>query len=1409
MQFTKDQIEDIYFLTPMQEGMLFHTISDKESSAYFNQLVLKIEGRLDTEILERSFNLLIARYDVFRTIIVHEKVSKPVQIVLKAIQMTIREEDLSHLSPDEQAAYMETFICEDKAQGFDLSRDILMRVALIKTGESSYQVIWSHHHLLMDGWCLGIVLKELFQIYGMIKNNQPVKLKTVFPYKNYIKWIEKQDTIKASEHWESYLAGCTQQATLPKIQSLEHKAEYNLQEVHFVIEEELTQSLKDTALEHQTTLNILIQVAWGILLQRYNDTEDVVYGSVISGRQADVQGIDQIVGLFINTVPVRISAQQGQTIAGLIEKTQDDVLASRSYDYYPLYEVQAKSELKQGLINHILLFENYPIGQALDNFGVEDDLEFVITEYKIIEQTNYDFNLVVIPGNAIELSLQFNSLIYDEETVRRIGKHFIQVLQQIARDPNMFLTDIEILSEEEKQNILFRFNETTYPHNGNQTIVSCFEEQADRQPDTVAYVCGDKTLTYRECNQRANQLAHLLRNKGVVSNQIVGLLTERSLDMVIGMLGILKAGGAYLPLDPTYPANRIAYMLEESGCQVLVSEAGVVGDAVFNQDIVFLECKQLGEEPLITNMEKVATGEDLAYVIYTSGSTGKPKGVMVTHANVINFFEGMNQSISPRAGDCLLAATSMSFDISVLELLWTAAQGIQVVIQTGSQSVVNYDQYLIPKKQFHMDFSLFFFSSYNHAESDNKYKQLIETTKFADEHGFKAVWTPERHFHEFGGLYSNPSITSAALAAVTKQIQIRSGSVVSPLHDSLRIAEEWSIVDNISNGRAGISFASGWHPNDFVLAPDIYDRRNEKMYEQIEEIKRLWEGKSVERKNSAGELIDVKTYPRPVQKTVPIWVTTSGSKETYIRAGKIGANLLTHMLGQDIGVLAKNIALYRKSLKEHGFEADSGKVTVMLHTFVGDDMEEVKAKIKEPFCQYLRSSFSLIKDLKNELGSDNTIDQIIEIGFERYWNTAALLGTHESCAEMVERLHRIGVNEIACLIDFGIDNKEVMQSLGKLNKLQQNYREQVQQPVELIVRERRPVTMMQTTPSRLKMLVEDKRSQLFLRELRTLLVGGEAFPPDLAKILREKTEARIFNMYGPTETTIWSTTHELTGQADVSIGRPICNTQVYILDSKQRPVPVGITGEIYIGGYGVTNGYHNQKELTTERFTWNLFDPTGQGRIYRTSDIGRYLPDGTIEVLGRKDNQIKIRGYRVELGEIESNLVNHPEVLHAVVLDHADPYNNLLLVGYVVWKNERLAIELKEYLQGYLPNYMIPSTFVTLTEIPLTTNGKIDRNALRNNYAGVITVSKFEPPRNELEEKLVRIWSKVLGREQINIRDNFFDIGGHSLLAVKLEVEMEKNGIHSMELAVFRYKTIVDLAEEIIKRRSVQEVILK
>ncbi|MCC7043084.1 MAG: LLM class flavin-dependent oxidoreductase [Acidobacteria bacterium] len=1026
-----------------------------------------------------------------------------------------------------------------------------------------------------------------------------------------------------------------------------------------------------------------------------------------------------------------------------------------------------------------------------------------------------DDGLIIRPGR------DGRSLVWDapagalpEGVLARLHAQWMGFMRQAAAAPDVALSSLPLVDNDTRQQLIETWNDTTAPFD-RSCIHELVERQAARTPETIALVSQGTSLSYRELNARANRFARHLQALGVGPESRVGICLDRTTDLVISLLAVLKAGGAYVPLDPHYPQERLALVTGDAEIRSVIVEARLIDQFAWcDQRVCPTRDRSTIDSLDGSNLGVTSRPENLAYVIYTSGSTGAPKGVMLEHRQVANFFAGMDGCVPHDPPGTWLSVTSISFDISVLELFWTLARGFTVVLYTG-ESGTSLPAHVSTRPE-PIDLSLFYFSADEGQDSRHKYRLLIEGAKFADTHGFSAVWTPERHFHAFGGLYPNPAVTGAAVAAVTSRVGIRAGSCVLPLHHPLRIAEEWSVVDNISGGRVGIAFAAGWQPNDFVLRPDNYTNRKQVLFEGMATVQALWRGEAITLTTPRGEQQSIRTLPRPVQPTLPVWITVAGNPDTFAAAAAAGAGVLTHLLGQTVDELATKVAAYRTAWTAAG-HAGRGHVVLMLHTLVADDDHFVRDVVREPLMAYLRTSIDLVKPFAESFPtfaarsgnpseifaalSEEDYDALVEHSFERYFATSGLFGRPETCLAMIDRLKALGVDEVACLVDFGVPTDVVLANLPHLHSLLQRANGVSPDDDDSIAGliARHGVTHLQCTPSMARMLLLDPATRTAIGRLRAMFVGGEALPAAMAaELCTALGRGELWNMYGPTETTVWSTVARITSPVEqVTIGRPIANTRIYILDATMQPVPVGLPGDLYIGGSGVARGYWNRPDLTNERFRPDPFVTDPDARIYATGDIARYRDDGSIEFLGRSDQQVKIRGHRIELGEIESALVAIPGIREAVVVAREDHTNDKRLVAYVIpdvgAPGDGAAI--RRALASRMPDFLVPSHVVFLDNFPLTPNNKVDRRALPAVEQAPAARRPATTPSTEMEHTVVQIWRDVLRTAIVSADDNFFDIGGDSLLAAQVLSQLRGRMARPVSLTdLFRFPTVRALA---------------
>jgi natural product biosynthesis luciferase-like monooxygenase protein len=1479
-----------YALTPTQRAMLLRHLAaaGRNESPYLEQIVCSLDEALQPELLRSAWERVVARHEALRTRFSWVEREEPVQEPVASVVLPWEGHDLSSLPPSERERRLQAFLAADRRRGFSPDQAPLLRFTLFQFGEGEWKLVWTFHHLIVDGRSFPILLREAFGLYDAVRSGRELAPAPVRPFRDHVAWLGRLSAEGAEAYWREKLAGFSAPTPLPGLREAPQRSRLraapgdaenrtdealDVNEHERVLARETAERLRQIASEHGLTINTFVQVAWALTLSHFSGEQDVVFGAARACRKSSaaggVDGADGMVGMFLNTVPVRVSVESEVSVLGLLRAVRADQRGVWTHEHTPLAQILEWSSLPLGtaLFESVIVFDDVDLTDLLRREGDS----WSGRSFRLHERTDFPLSLYGSAEDAVRLRLAVHPERFHEDPGQRLLDHVLLLLEAIAKAPERPVSELPTLTEQEKSLVLSEWNRTTTEYDRSACLHTLFERQVRATPDAVAVVCGTDTISYRELDARANQLAHLLRALGVGPDQMVGVCLQRSIEMLVALLAVHKAGGAYVPLDPAFPADRIAYMVEDAALRWILTENSLRATLPPSSARVFAldgDWSQAAAQP--TSAPESGVGpEHLAYVIYTSGSTGKPKGVLVEHGNAVNFLAGMDRSIPVGEGDgqpAWLAVTSLSFDISVLELFWSLSRGFKVVLYGSPRKV---GAAAAKSRPSALDFSLFYFASDEGEASADKYRLLLEGAKFADENGFVAVSTPERHFHAFGGLYPNPAVSGAAIAAITKRVQIRAGSVVLPLHHPIRIAEEWALVDNLSGGRVGISFASGWQPVDFVLRPENYADRQKIFFEGIETVQKLWRGDALEFPGVDGKAQTIRTLPRPVQAELPIWVTTAGSPETWKTAGRMGANVLTHLLGQSLEDIAQRIQIYRDARAEAG-HAGPGHVTMMLHTFVGDDIDQVRETVRQPMIEYLRTSLSLVKNVASswtafKRRADGTaaqadvdinslspaeLDDLLAFSFERYFETSGLFGTPESCLAMIERLEAVGVSEVACLIDFGVGTDAALTHLSHLNRLRQlatgastGDAPAAESAGDLI--RRHGITHLQCTPSMASMFLMDEDTAAALGQLRCVLIGGEAFSGHLARGLRAVTGATLINMYGPTETTVWSSTHVVEEISDtIPIGRPIANTSLYVLDAHQRPVPLGAAGELYIGGRGVTRGYHNRPELTAERFVPDRFAPGEGGRLYRTGDLVRYRADGVLEFLGRTDFQVKIRGYRIELGEIEAVVASHGNVREVAVIAREDQPGDVRLVAYVTARDGGTvpAEELRKLAREKLPDYMVPAHYISLEAFPQTPNRKIDRKALpapqavaargaASPAAASLTAAAPAPASSvgpssgkqnspevgagaatavptltlgEVRQTVTRIWSEVLGVADIGPSDNFFDLGGHSLLAVKVHHRL-KEAFPDRSLGItdlFRFPTVTALSQHLAPKTA-------
>jgi amino acid adenylation domain-containing protein len=1031
-----------------QQRLWFMYQLERGSWAYNVPAAIRVKGRLSIESVEDSVKVIEVRHETLRTRF-EERGGKPRQRVDEAREGGVAIYDVEGLDEGERERVAGEIIREEARRGFDLEEGPVWRVGLVRVGESEHIVTVTMHHIISDGWSMGVLMREMERQYnGNRRGEGGLVGELRVQYGDYAswqhRWLEGEVVGEQMEYWKRQLEGGGEKLELPVDRARPAMQSYKGASYRFELGEELSCGVKRVSRRENVTVYMTMLGAYQTLMYRYTGQEDISVGTPVAGR-GRVE-TEEMIGCFVNTLVMRVRVGSEWTFGEMMRRVREVVLEGHARQDVPFERLVEELQPERDP-SHTPLFQ---VMFAVQN-GVKEGVRLnglVVTPVGVESgSSKFDLTLEMAEkGKRIVGRVEYNTDLFDEETIERMAGHYEVLLGGVVRDVEIKIGEMEVISEEERRQIVEEWNGEKVEQEGEECIHELMEREAEKRPDSIGVVSGEESVTYGELNRRANQLGHYLRRKGVGKERVVGVKMRRGVEMVVALLGVLKAGGAYVALDPGYPKKRLEMMLEDSGAELVVTEEGAEeevgreGGREKERIYVDLERERIGEESE-EKPESWVGGENLAYLIYTSGSTGEPKGAAIEHRSAVGMMKWARESYGEEERRGVLGSTSICFDLSVYEIFGALSWGGEVILVENALS-------------------------YGELESRERVS-LINT-------------------------------------------------VPSAMREMVRREEigEWVKVVNL-----------------------------------------------------AGEALEA--------------------------------------------------GLVREIYEESGVE-------------------------------------------------------------------------------------------------------------------------------------------------------------------------------------------RVVNLYGPTEDTTYTTWEEVErGAEEVTIGRPIWNTRVYILDEKMEPVSIGVRGEIYIGGEGQARGYFERREETAEKFVPDGVSGEEGGRLYRSGDIGRWRREGKIEYVGRKDGQVKVRGYRIELGEVEIELRRQGGVREAVVIARKDERGGKELVGYIVGgEGARLREEeVKRGMRERLPEYMVPGRVVVLERMPLTANGKVDRKRLPEpeREAGNRWQEEEMTP---VEEVVAGIWEEVLRREGVGRRENFFEMGGHSLLATQVISRVrEVLGVEVELRAMFEKPTVGGLAEEVERER--------
>jgi amino acid adenylation domain-containing protein/non-ribosomal peptide synthase protein (TIGR01720 family)/FkbM family methyltransferase len=1337
------KIEDIYPLAPTQEGMLFHALLDG-SSSYFEQMSYRLHGEMDVKLVQKSLKSLFKRHGILRTAFIHEGLDCPLQVVIKDRDEDFYYKDLCDIeSVTERLAFVKAFKEESKTNPPDLSRDTLMKVCVLRLNEAEYEFIWSFHHILMDGWCMGILALEFHNTYNSLNNNTIYKLPPVKHYRSYIEWLQKQDKSLSINYWIKYLEDYEKASGIPR-----KRLNFNLEPNQYVKGEEVfeidknrTALLKKLSTEKHITLNTLLQTIWGVLLAKYNDTRDVVYGVIVSGRPPEVEGIESMVGLFINTIPVRIKYQEGMTFPQLFDIVQEEAIESVPHHYSPLVETQSANLLKQNLFDHVLAFENFPVAEQVEGYNHQsinnNSISLTVSSINTDAHTSFEFNVIIEPGDSLRVKFHYNEILYDDLIVSKIAEHFTQIIDHILNKKDVAIDSLSLISEEDRYQLSEVFNDTQRDYFHQKNIHTLFEEQAKKTPDNIALIFEDITLTYNQLNEQANRLAHFLRNTfNLKPDDLVALMVERSERMIISILGILKAGAAYVPVDPDYPKEKIEYILADVDAKLLVTDSQFMFHLEKYQGPLFaLDIQLAGLEDNIHNPVNINTPSDLAYVIYTSGTTGKPKGVMIEHTGNVNMASDQISRFGVTEKDHVLQFASLSFDASVYEIFMALYAGASLVLV--SQSTIKdpgrFVDYIKNQKVSIVTLppvylavlplsQLSFLRVIITAGEAPNITDATECSLFCD------------YYNAYGPTECAVCITTYKVTPDDKHKQsLPLGKPISNIQIHL-LDENEMLVPIGTEGEicvSGVGVARGYLNKPELTNEKFIHQSGKRLYKTGDKGKWMKDGnlEFFGRKDDQLKIRGYRIEPGEIENSLKqhsgienasVYATQNLDHGKTLVAAIVPAGDTAFTLKQlmkfneDTSVVRKFVDLPNGMVVSHRNNGETDLIykeiferNIYLQNGIdineGDVIVDVGANIGlfSLFAALYASNtkvfaFEPIGSVFNTL-KDNIALYDVDI---TAFNVG--LSNKEETAQFFFYPHNTAISGKYA---GGVDEEETVKAY--IQKQSESLDEQVSaEDMNSILADRMQPELVECKVKRLS----DILAELNLEKIDLIKIDVEKSELDVIEGIDDNDWAKIRQ--------IVIEAHDIEDHIDRI--KNLLNDKGFEIFSDQQEV---LEKTHILNIYGVRSGYTSAKQLKKQSLIFN-----------------------------QKHNWTNFEAY-----------IN----------------------------------DIRESCKRNLPDYMIPSVYKLVKEIPVTIQGKVNKKILEtlDDLSLLGIQSTITLPGNDTEERLCRIWKEILEKERISVNDDFFEIGGHSLKATQLASRIYIEFNVKLELSsIFNTPTIEGIA---------------
>ncbi|QDE72517.1 non-ribosomal peptide synthetase [Myxococcus xanthus] len=1183
-------------------------------------VVLRLHGALDVALLERGLEAVAQRHEALRTSYPRGEGAPSVRIAPE-LKLSLSAEPLD-------PAAWQPRVHDEVARPFDLEHGPVARARLWRLAPEEHLLAVTVHHVVCDTWSLVVLAKELGDHYTAFMQGRPLALSTLpVQYVDYAAWqqLALKNGAFASQvaAWRGRLAAFPRPLELPVDRPRGEGPALRGQCLRVGFSRALSASVQAFAQREGATPFMVLLASWKALLSRWTGRDDVVVGTPIGNRSRPE--LEPLIGYVAHSVPLRTDLSGDPPFKELVARVREVMMEAYAHPDVPyeslVREIEPAKDTGRGRV-----FDSMFVLHSRFNLNLElPGLRMSLAE---LENGPPEFGTVLSDlsvglgehEHGFSGTVDYAEERFERDTVERMVAHWTTLLEAAVAEPGQALSALPLEHARAGQALA---SEPAASASAVTPIAALLRARAMTGASQVAMTAPDgRGVTWGELQGAAGRLSAVLSDRGVGPEALVAVCLEPSVERVVAQWAVQETGAAYVLLS--VPRLMELPDLAPPGAPppLLLTHAkvrtGVPLDAarVLHVETVLA---QAGDSVQGTPGEpRRASASGMVCLEPWTGPRGEPLRAIHTHRTVAELFGRLDADATPEGG-AWLAAEEPQVPGTGLEVLWALTRGLRVVLPAERARFTPVVAGAEPARR-RLDFSLSFFANDEDSLGGRKYRLLLDAAKFADANGFSAVWTPERHFHAFGGLYPRPAVVGAGVATVTQRLGIRAGSVVLPLHDPILVAEEWAVLDNLSDGRVGVSFASGWHANDFVFAPDRYARRKEVMHRGLEEVRTLWRGGTVCRRNGAGEEVTLSLRPRPVQQTLPIWLTAAGNPETFRLAGELGAYVLTNLMGQHLEDLEGKVALYRDAWRQHG-HAGRGHVSLMLHAYLGDDPAEVRRRARQPLLDYFRSSVDIAAGFMAGMGLDMDprsltpadMDALLAHGVERYVESGGLFGTPDSCGPMVERVQRLDVDEIACLVDFGVEVEATLEGLRHLDALRGRHSPEPGLAV--------PMPSLREGPGAAEALLALVREAGITHLHCTAALARSMLAlPDAAEALRPVRHVWLEGASEEAAASLarampWRVAHR---QPDLGLGawafadEPGAASRWDVVDGRGQPVPVGVIGELVVKGAGVPRGLWNAPDSTPVRI---LAGSTDDARRMATGRRARRKRDGSLELL--------------------------------------------------------------------------------------------------------------------------------------------------------------------------------------------------